>query len=107
MKKIIKMLIIFFIIILAIIVAVVCYFFIGKAKKPIGGITWGVDFSQSQAEYLKLNWKETYSAIIDDLGVKNIKLHTNWNWVEGKKDDYFFNDIDWQNNSSRQHCYNI
>ena len=57
---------------------------------------WGVDFSQSQAEYLKLDWKETYSAIINDLGARNIKLHTNWNWVEGKQDNFYFNDIDWQ-----------
>jgi hypothetical protein len=57
---------------------------------------WGVDFSQSQAEYLKLDWKETYSAIISDLGAKSIKLHTNWDWVEGKKDEFFFNDTDWQ-----------
>ena len=63
---------------------------------------WGVDFSQSQAEYLGLDWKETYSAIIDDLGAKNIKLHTNWDWVEGDKDTYFFNDIDWQIGQAEQ-----
>jgi Glycosyl hydrolase family 10. len=68
---------------------------------------WGVDFSQSQAEYLKLDWKETYSAIINDLGVKSIKLHTNWNWVEGKKDDYFFNDIDWQIKQAEQNNVKI
>jgi Glycosyl hydrolases family 2, TIM barrel domain len=60
------------------------------------GSLWGVDFSQSQTEYLGLDWKETYSAIIDDLGAKDIKLHTNWDWVEGKQDDFYFNDIDWQ-----------
>lgn len=72
-----------------------CYFFIGKIIKA-NNMTWGVDFSQSQAEYLKLDWKEAYLAIINDLWVKNIKLQTNWDWVEGIKDDYFFNDIDWQ-----------
>jgi endo-1,4-beta-mannosidase len=49
-----------------------------------------------QAETLGLNWKEAYSAIIDDLGAKNIKLHTQWDWVEGEKNKYYFEDIDWQ-----------
>ena len=59
-------------------------------------ITWGINFSQSQAEYLKLDWKELYLAIINDLKAKNIKLITNWNWVEGQQDDFYFADTDWQ-----------
>ena len=94
-KKIFKIIIFLFIIVLIIATIVFCYFFVGKA--PVSdNITWGVDFSQMQAESLGLNWKETYSAIINDLGVKNIKLHTQWDWVEGKRDDYYFKDIDWQ-----------
>ncbi len=95
------MFLIFAIIIIVAAIAVFCYFFVGSAPES-KNIVWGVDFSQSQAEYLKLNWKETYLAIIDDLGAKNIKLHTNWNWVEGRKDDYFFNDIDWQLKQAEQ-----
>ena len=58
--------------------------------------TWGVAFSQMHAEYLQLNWREVYLEILDDLGVRYLKLHTTWDWVEGEKDSYFFNDIDWQ-----------
>lgn len=95
MRKIFKTFIFIILIILAILAIIFCYFFVGKA--PVSkNITWGVDFSQMQAESLGLNWKETYSAIIDDLGAKNIKLHTQWDWVEGKKDNYYFDDIDWQ-----------
>lgn len=70
-------------------------FFIDK-NVPKKEITWGVVFSQMQAEALKLNWKEAYAAILEDLGAKHIKLHTQWDWVEGEKDRYYFNDIDWQ-----------
>jgi hypothetical protein len=101
MKKFLKVFIIFLIIILAILGVVFYYFFVGEAKVQ-DNITWGVDFSQSQAEYLKLNWKETYLAIINDLGAKNIKLHTNWDWVEGKKGDFYFSDIDWQIKQAEQ-----
>lgn len=82
-------------------IIIFCYFFVGKAKVQ-KDIIWGVDFSQMQAEALKLNWKQTYSAIIDDLGAKNIKLHTQWDFVEGKKGKYFFDDIDWQVSQAEQ-----
>lgn len=60
------------------------------------GIVFGVDFSQSQAEYLQLDWKETYLAIINDLGAKNIKLHVNWDKIEPKQGKLDFSDTDWQ-----------
>jgi hypothetical protein len=95
MKKILKIFILCLVIIIALLAIVFCYFFVGSA--PVSkNITWGVDFSQMQAQSLGLNWKEAYSAIINDLGAKNIKIHTQWDWVEGKKDSYFFDDIDWQ-----------
>jgi len=95
MSKIVKILICFLVAVVIVIMAIFCYFFVGRAVIA-EDITWGVDFSQMQTEVLGLNWKETYLAIINDLGVKNIKIHTQWDWIEGKKDDYYFNDIDWQ-----------
>lgn len=71
------------------------YFFIGfgrEAKK----IEWGVNFSQKHSENLHLNWKENYLAILDDLGVKKIKLATYWNLIESAPDSYNFADLDWQ-----------
>ncbi|MBM3206279.1 MAG: hypothetical protein FJZ43_01520 [Candidatus Staskawiczbacteria bacterium] len=70
-------------------------------------VNWGIDFSQMQAEALGLDWQETYLAIINDLGAKNIKLHTQWDFVEGKKDDYYFNDIDWQIQQAEKYNVNI
>lgn len=77
------------------------YFFVGAAPEA-ENIVWGVDFSQMQAEVLKLNWKKAYLAILDDLGVKNIKLHTQWDWIEGEKGQYFFDDVDWQINQAEK-----
>lgn len=95
MRKVTKIFIYFLIFVFAVLATSFCYFFVGRA--PVAdSVTWGVDFSQMQAEVFGLNWKETYSAIINDLGAKNIKIHTQWDWIEGKKDDYYFDDIDWQ-----------
>jgi hypothetical protein len=95
MKKITKIILILGIIIAILAIAFFMYFFVGNAKAQKNSV-WGVDFSQSQAEYLGLNWKEAYSAIISDLGVKNIKLHINWNYVGKEQNKYYFDDVDWQ-----------
>ena len=73
----------------------ISYFFIGtppRAKK----IIWGVNFSQKQAQLLGLDWKETFLAILDDLKVKNIKLITHWDLIEPEKNEYNFENLDWQ-----------
>ena len=85
----------FFLIFLFLIAFLFGYFFIGSAPKT-EKIQWGVNFSQKQAELLGLDWKENYSALIDDLGIKNIKLATYWNLIEKKEGEYDFSDLDWQ-----------
>jgi len=71
------------------------YFFIGTAPQDTK-IAWGVNFSQKHTELLKLDWKETYSAILNDLKVKNLKILVSWDWIESKKDKPNFDDLDWQ-----------
>ena len=106
MKNFSKFLIGLGIVVIIILIVFFCYYFVGSA--PVQkNITWGVDFSQMQAESLGLNWKNVYTAIINDLGVKNIKLHTQWDWVEGKKNDFFFKDIDWQIKQAEQNNVKI
>lgn len=95
MSKILKYLFIFLAVVFVLLIIAFCFFFVGEA--PVrDNIKWGVDFSQMQAESLGLNWEETYLALIDDLGAKYIKIHTQWDWVEGKDGEFYFDDIDWQ-----------
>lgn len=70
-------------------------------------INWGVNFSQMQAQALGLNWKEAYLSIINDLNARNLKLHTQWNWVEGEMGKYYFDDIDWQLQQADKYGVNI
>ncbi len=71
------------------------FFFIGKPPQA-EKITWGVNFSQKHAENLGLDWKETYLALIEDLGAKNIKLATYWDLIEPNEGEFNFKDLDWQ-----------
>jgi len=71
------------------------YFFVGKTK-PAEKIEWGVVFSQKHAQLLGLDWKETYLQILDDLKAKNIKIITHWDLIEKEKNNFNFEDLDWQ-----------
>ena len=71
------------------------YLFLGSSSQT-KEIKWGVNFSQKHTELLGLDWKETYSAIFDDLGAKNVKLATYWDLIEKQEENYDFEDLDWQ-----------
>ena len=87
--------------VLIIFVLVFSFLFIGW-RPPLKEITWGVNFSQKHARDLGLDWAETYSALIDELGVRNIKLAVHWDLIEKDKGEYSFKDLDWQVNKAEE-----
>ncbi|MFH1575508.1 MAG: beta-galactosidase, partial [Candidatus Nealsonbacteria bacterium] len=78
------------------------YFSIGSPPES-EKISWGVNFSQSQADYLGLDWQEAYLALLKDANVKKIKLITNWNHIEQRQGEYNFNDLDWQIKKAKEY----
>ncbi len=105
MKRLFKILL--FIIVVVVIVLVLTTVFLTRSVRQADHITWGVDFSQVQAESLKIDWKKNYLAILEDLGAKHVKLHTQWNWVEGERGIFYFQDIDWQLEQAAKHQADI
>ena len=67
-----------------------------KAGPKARTIKYGVTFSPYQAESLGLDWKEAYTAMLTDLGVKNLRLSAYWNKVEPTSGVYDFKDLDFQ-----------
>lgn len=59
-------------------------------------ILLGITFSHRQAESLGLNWKETYIALLDDMGVREIRIPIYWDLVERESGIYDWTDVDWQ-----------
>ncbi|MDD5145987.1 MAG: hypothetical protein PHF44_04065 [Candidatus Pacebacteria bacterium] len=78
------------------------YFFVGRVS-PAKEITFGVNFSQWHAENLGLDWKKAYSALLEDLRVKNLKVAFQWDLVEPEKDVFYFEDLDWQVKEAENH----
>jgi len=88
-----KILIIFMISKLVILALVIVIF----AQKQIPeAITYGMSFNTMYARELSLDWQETYDAILDDLGVRHLRLAAHWPMVEPLKGTYNFLELDYQ-----------
>jgi len=59
-------------------------------------LSYGVTFSPRFIEQMGLNWQEAYVKILDDLGVKKLRLSAYWDQIEYKQDVFNYNDLDWQ-----------
>lgn len=65
-----------------------------KIYKFPSNIEYGVTFSTKYAKYLKLDWKETYIDILDNLKVKNFRIPSYWDEVQQKEGEFNFEEID-------------
>ena len=63
---------------------------------PNRQITWGITFEETFAKKLGLDWQVAYLAMLDDLGVKKIRLVAHWLEVEPKEGQFDFTELDWQ-----------
>ncbi len=70
------------------------FLFVGEAQEA-EKIRWGVNFSKKHAENLGLNWKMVYTALLDELEVKRLKVSFDWDELEPQKDEFFFGNADW------------
>jgi len=65
-------------------------------KNKFDRVNLGVTFSSRYASDIGLDWKDSYLAMLDDLGVRKIRIPVYWDLVEKEKNQYDFADIDWQ-----------
>lgn len=65
--------------------------------KPVPDeIQYGMSFNTVYAEELGLDEREVYDAILDDLGVRHLRLAAHWPMVEPLRDVYNFEELDYQ-----------
>jgi hypothetical protein len=79
----------------------VVFFFVGfpSEEKNLG---WGVNFSQKHATNLGMDWKEAYSALLNELGVRKIKIASYWDLLEPERNVYSFDSLDWKINKAKE-----
>lgn len=80
--------------ILTIVLALVVFTLSFKSRPE--KIQYGMSFNTMYANELGLDWLETYDAIIDELGVRHLRLAAHWPMIEPKKDEYNWVELDYQ-----------
>ncbi len=79
---------------------VVGLFFIDVVKKNLGleerVVAFGATFSKPYAESMGLDWKKTFVAVLDELGVQRLRIPAYWDNIEPKLGTFTYGDVDWQ-----------
>ena len=78
-----------------IVIVTAAYLLIPVKIKPAESIKWGTTFTKSYAQYLGLDWKPAYLAILDDLRVDAVRIGINWDEIEPERGQFDFTDYDW------------
>lgn len=71
-----------------------------QAGKPY---TLGVTYIDGYARSFGLNPHQTYLAILNDLGVKQLRLVSYWEVIEPTEGKYDFKELDWQMSEAAKH----
>lgn len=67
------------------------------SRKPVPDqITYGMSFNTPYARELGLDWQTTYDVILNDLGVRRLRLAAHWPMVEPVSGTYNFSELDYQ-----------
>lgn len=57
---------------------------------------YGVSFSVKYAEELGVDWRDNFTALLDDMELRHFRLMSYWDEHEPEKGVYVFDDLDWQ-----------
>lgn len=83
---------IFFIVVIAVFVLQYAFSFRTYPEK----YEYGVSFNTLYARELGLDWQSVYDSVIDELGVKKIRLAAHWDLIEPENDKFSFKELDYQ-----------
>ncbi len=83
------------VILILIVVFAIALYVLAQKEKP-ERITYGMSFNTLYARELGLDWKLTYDAILNDLGVRHLRLAAHWPMMQPTEDTYNFVELDYQ-----------
>lgn len=96
MKKLFKFLVI------VIIVGLVFYVLSIRPIPNKESFKYGVSFSKFHSDELQLDWRETFLAIMDDLGVRRFRFSAHWPMIEPEDGKFNLEELDYQMNEARK-----
>lgn len=80
----------------ALIIAGIFWYFNLTGPAPREDVHLGMTFSSRYATDLGLDWKETYLALLSEMGVKKLRIPVYWDLVEPEPGKTHYADVDWQ-----------
>lgn len=82
--------------VLAVVAAVFVLFFARRPADLAPGVQqYGITFSKIFAGQMKLDWRKTYTAILDELGARYLRIPAYWEEIEKSDGKFDFADLDW------------
>jgi hypothetical protein len=73
------------------------FIWINLVKAPATqSVSLGITYSDRYAEALGLDPHETYTVLLDELGVRKVRLPVYWDRIETAPGEYDFSQLDWQ-----------
>lgn len=86
----------------ALLIFVIGYFALSIRPEP-ETISYGASFNTQYAYELGLDPREVYDAMLDDLGVKHLRLAALWTLIEPNDDEFNFEELDYQIAEAKRH----
>jgi len=83
------------IILIIVFVITVVYISMWLASRKRYPVEFGVSFNQNYAQFLGLEWKDAYLAMLNDLRPKFIRIAAMWSEIERETGEFDFTDVDW------------
>ena len=75
------------------------FVFLSRKTYPI---EYGITFNQTHAQFLGLDWKQTYVSMLNELKPSFIRIAAMWSEVEKNKGTYDFADIDFMMDTAKE-----
>ncbi|MCR4328415.1 MAG: hypothetical protein NUV53_02745, partial [Patescibacteria group bacterium] len=69
-------------------------FSLKRPASATGVERWGVTFSHQFAQYLEIDWREAYIAVLDELKPPIVRLPVYWDDVEKNEGEFNFETYD-------------
>lgn len=73
----------------------VLYVWINVPREEARDALLGVTFSNQYASSLGLDWKAAYTAMLDELHIRHIRIPVYWNDSEPAPNEFALNDVEW------------
>lgn len=70
-------------------------FYLGRKPVP-DRVTYGASFNVPYAEELGLDPRATFTAVLEELGIRHFRLAAHWTMIEPLKDKYDFTELDFE-----------